>query len=91
MRWDTNFLIERKQIVTQFVSMKFNVCQIIRTNLLFVKKLELNNREIEAIPRDSDKIHTSFWTRKKERKKIVDLENKPNKRWKNTVYYIYLP
>lgn len=60
MRWDTNFLIERKQIVTQFVSMKFNVCQIIRTNLLFVRKLELNNREIEAIPRDSDKIHTSF-------------------------------
>lgn len=71
--------------------MKFNVCQIIRTDLLFVRKLELNNRETEAIPRDSDKIHTSFWTRKKERKKIVDLENKPNKRKDGRIPSIIYP
>lgn len=70
-------MIERKQIVRQFVSMKFNVCQIIRTNLLFVRKLELNDRETEAIPRGTVIKFTRVFEHERKKEDLVDLENKP--------------
>lgn len=61
--------------------MKFNVCQIIRTNLLFVRKLELNDRETEAIPRGTVIKFTRVFEHERKKEDLVDLENKPE--WYN--------